>query len=87
MSAAVAYPALPRTFGAFMAWTPERIHALRKRLRLNQSEFGRMLGYTRYQSVSDLEKGKMEPSGAVEILLDIIEKHGGLPGREGEAGA
>jgi len=67
-----------------MDWTPQRIRALRKRLRLSQKELARMLGYSRYQSVSELEKedGGMKPSGAVCILLDILDKHGTLdPGQ------
>lgn len=62
-------------------WTPERIRALRKRLRWNQTELATALGYERQASVSDLETGKMEPSGAVAVLLDLIDAHDGLPRR------
>src|SRR5690606_27853087 len=86
MQTAVASPAL-RTAFAFMSWSPERIHALRKRLRLSQTDFGKMLGYSRHQSVSDLERGEMEPSGAGLILLDLTARRDGLRGRERPGGS
>ena len=66
-------------FVAFMEWTPDRIRRLRLRLDKTQAEFATMLGYTRHQTVSALEKGDMNPSGAVEILLDVLDTHGRIP--------
>jgi DNA-binding transcriptional regulator YiaG len=64
-------------------WTPDTIKALRKRLRLRQDEFALLLGYgERRQSVSDLETGKTSPTGTVNVLLDIIDAHDGLPSRD-----
>ena len=63
-------------------WTKEKIKALRKRLCLRQDELAEMLGYgARRQSVSDLETGKTSPTGTVNVLLDIIDAHDGLPTR------
>ena len=64
-------------------WSPDAIRTLRKRLRLRQEEFAEMLGYDRRQSVSDLETGTSRPSGSVEVLLDLIDSHDGLPSRKG----
>ena len=60
-------------------WTPERIRALRKRLGMTQDDFAAALGYSRKQSVSDLENGKMEPSGPAAELLRHLDAHGPLP--------
>lgn len=66
-----------------MDWTPERIAALRKRLRYTQAEMAAALGYTRAQSISDLENGKMTPGGCVVRLLQHIDAHGDLPAPAG----
>lgn len=55
-----------------MTWTPEKIKALRKRLGLNQSAMAERLGYTRQQTVSDLEKGNHPPGPQVEIILGYL---------------
>ena len=70
---------------AFMDWTPERIRELRERLDLTQTEFARVLGYDRFQSVSDLEQGRRKPGGPVVKLLDILHVYGPLP-TEGQGG-
>ena len=58
-----------------MKWTPENIKALRKRLGLNQTEFGQQLGYAQPQvRISELERGEMKPGGAVMLLLDMLDK-------------
>jgi len=62
-------------------WTPDRIRALRKRLGWSQTVMAGALGYERQASVSDLETGKMEPSGPVVVLLDLINAHDGLPSK------
>lgn len=86
-AATVNSPSLCDNTAAYMEWTPERIRALRKQLRLNQTEMAERLGYNRTSSISDLELGKFEPSPAVCILLDILEEHGRIPlnREEGEA--
>lgn len=68
------------------AWTPDRIKALRRRLRLRQDEFAHLLGYgDRRQSVSDLERGETKPTGTVTVLLDLIDQFDGLPSRQRES--
>ena len=64
-----------------MTWTPEEIRALRKRLGYNQRQMAEALGYSRYQSVSDIENGKQEPSETVCRLLDMLDRHGDLQDR------
>ena len=54
-------------------WTPERIRQLRKRLKLSQSEFAERLGYTRYQTVSDFERGERPAPRRTILLLDMLE--------------
>ena len=68
-----------------MDWTASRIRALRKRHRLTQQEMADWLGYDRAQSVSDLERDRRKPSGAVVRLLGILDRHGLLDtGDEGD---
>jgi DNA-binding XRE family transcriptional regulator len=55
-----------------MDWTPEAITRLRADLRLSQTDLAPLLGYTRPQSIGDLESGKRKPSGAVCILLSQL---------------
>ncbi|MEM6286612.1 MAG: hypothetical protein AAF845_05605 [Bacteroidota bacterium] len=66
-------PAPPRD------WSSDQIKALRKRLRASQELFAEWLGYSRRQSVGELESGEITPSGSVRKLLDIIDAHDGLP--------
>ena len=63
-------------------WTPERIVALRKRLGLTQAEMAESLGYDLARSVSDLENDRRKPSGAVCVLLDLMDTFDGLPSRQ-----
>lgn len=62
-----------------MEWTPQRVRTLRKRLGYTQDEMAVALGYSRKQSVSDLERGEMEPSDTIRRLLDHLHAHGDLP--------
>jgi DNA-binding XRE family transcriptional regulator len=64
-----------------MTWPPEAVRSLRRRLGYNQTEMADALGYTRYQSVSDLETGKIEASGPVARVLDHLDAHGDLVDR------
>lgn len=57
-------------------WTPERIRALRKRLGLRQEEMAERLGYSRQQTISELEKGLYPPGPQACIILDLLDKHG-----------
>lgn len=85
MTTAVNRPSLPSRFLTLMDWTPERIRALRRRLHLTQAEMAQALGYTRHQSVSELENydpttgNGMQPSGAVAILLKQLDHYGRIP--------
>ena len=65
-----------------MDWTPEEIRALRKRLGYNQTQMAEALGYSRYQSVSELEHGKLTPSSSVLRLLDHLRLHGDILDRK-----
>ena len=67
-----------------MTWTPERIRTLRKRLGLNQDEFAQAMGYGSKTRVSELENGKVSPTGPVARLLDHLEAHGELPSQPSE---
>lgn len=64
-------------------WTGDQVRALRKRLRLSQEEFADLLGLNRSRSVGDLEHERTKASGAVAVLLDLIDEYDGLPGRGG----
>lgn len=55
-----------------MTWTPDRIKLLRTRLGLNQIDFAKTLG-TRQATISQWEKGRIEPSPMAEKLLTLIE--------------
>ncbi len=55
-------------------WTREAIRALRKRLGMTQKAFAEELGYSRYISVTELERGDYSPSGPAKRLLDMLEK-------------
>ena len=58
--------------------TPDEIKAARLRLGMTQAELAKALGYAHKQSVSDLERGVMEPSKTVLILLEMmLEKANG----------
>ena len=63
-----------------MDWTPERIRALRKHLGLNQTEMAAKLGYSRQQSVSELEKGKHAPIPQIYIILSMLAEQSGFEG-------
>ncbi len=65
-------------------WPPDRIKALRSRLGLTQTEFADELGYSRKQSVSDLERGTMEPSTTICRLFDHLDARGPLDTVEGD---
>lgn len=65
-----------------MDWTPEAISDVRAALGLSQTAMAPLLGYTRPQSVGDLEAGKRKPSGAVCILLgQLAERAAGAEAR------
>lgn len=66
-------------------WTGDEIRDLRKRLRFNQEEFAELLGLSRSRSVGDLEKGRTRATGAVAVLLDLIDQYDGLPSRKADA--
>ena len=55
-------------------WTPERIRTLRKKLGLTQEEMAGRLGYSRQQTISELENGMYPPGPQVCIILDILEQ-------------
>ena len=58
-------------------WTPARIRALRKHMGISQSEMAARLGYSRQQTVSELEHGAYPPSPRVGIILDMLAaQHG-----------
>lgn len=60
-------------------WPPERIAALRQRLRFTQKEFADRLGYKRSSSVSEIETGGRVPGKSTRIVLRVIDDCDGLP--------
>ena len=54
-------------------WTHRAIKILRKRMNLNQTAFGNILGITRIY-VYYLEKGLKRPSKTLQLLLDCVEE-------------
>jgi DNA-binding transcriptional regulator YiaG len=52
-------------------WDRERIQALRRHLRLTQSEMAEELG-TRQQTISEWETGMYRPRGASVTLLSLV---------------
>ena len=67
-----------RTAPAVHTWTGERVRALRKRLKLNQTEMAVLLGYTRYQTVSNIELEIQAITPTLARLLDAMEREAGL---------
>lgn len=51
---------------------PERVNLLRKRMGLNQVQFGQELGVSD-EYVSQIEKGKRDPGETVKILVGHLE--------------
>ncbi len=68
------------------AWTPERFRALRKRLRLSQTEMANRLGSSRYQTVSDIERGQQAITATTALVLAMLE-HQAPAEDAGRAGA
>ena len=62
------------------AWPPERIRALRKHLGLNQTEMAERLGYSRQQTISELEKDARPASPQVCIILSLYAERSGFEG-------
>lgn len=60
-------------FKALPEWTPQKIQALRKKLRMSQSYFAICLGVSA-AAVRAWEQGQKEPSGAVSRLLQIFSE-------------
>lgn len=54
-------------------YPPERIRAIRARLRLTQEEFAHQIGVT-FSTVNRWENKKTTPSRACQKLIDILEK-------------
>ncbi len=58
-------------------WDGQRIKALRERMGLTQTEFAETLGYERYQTILEFERGKRDvPETAARLLDCLSEKHG-----------
>ena len=55
-------------------WIHREIKILRKKMNLNQTEFGDILGITRIH-VYYIEKGVKRPSKTLKLLLDCVEKN------------
>ena len=56
-----------------VAWTAERVAALRARLGLTQTHFADEIG-VRQQTVSEWETGRYAPRGASARLLSLLEE-------------
>ena len=48
---------------------PKELLAIRTKAGLDQSEFAALLGYDRYQTISEFERGKKPIPSQVEMLL------------------
>ena len=55
-------------------WTPERFRALRKRLGLSQTKMAERLGFARYQTISDIERGEQAITATTALVLDMLEQ-------------
>ena len=55
-------------------WTPERFRALRRRLGLSQTKMAERLGFTRYQTISDIERGEQAITATTALVLDMLEQ-------------
>lgn len=64
-----------------MDWIPENIRVLRLHLCDTQEAFAKRLGLRRYQTVSEWELGKLNPSGVTRTLLDVIANDHGFTER------
>ena len=64
-------------------WTPEEIRIFRKAQKMNQSDFGRMIGVTQVY-MSYLEKGVRHPSTTLRLLLDCLEREYTRRGKGGD---
>lgn len=58
-------------------WDRRKIKALRKHLKMTQSEMAQELG-TRQQTISEWEMGLYEPRGATSTLLGIVAERTGF---------
>lgn len=57
-------------------WNGEKIKALRVHMGLTQTQFAEALGYGRYQTVLEFERGRREIPETTARLLDCLaEKH------------
>ncbi len=56
-----------------MDWA-ERIRRVRKRLDLNQTEFGQLLN-VHFVTVSNWERGVHDPEPCVQIIVPLLETH------------
>lgn len=65
-------------------WTGDEIKALREKHGLSQKAWATVLGFKRWQTVSELENGHADPTEQTETLLDYIETFGILPPRESD---
>lgn len=60
-----------------MDWTPEGLQAFRTHLRYTQAQMADALGFSRNQTVSDLESGKRAITDTVARLLDYMARDAG----------
>lgn len=58
--------------------TPDEIRLARERLGLTQLQFARLLGYKRYNSISDWERGTVEPKISAARIEELVTAHEGI---------
>lgn len=58
-------------------WDKRKIMALRRHLKMTQSEMARELG-TRQQTISEWERGLYEPRGASATVLGMVAERAGF---------
>lgn len=56
-----------------LLFTPEKILALRKKMKLSQAVFAAVLNVSP-SSIRQWEQGKRTPSGSTQVLLELLEK-------------
>ena len=54
--------------------TPEDIQQIRKRIKLSQSVFAKMLNVSS-SSIKQWEQGKRTPTGSTKVLLELLKKN------------
>lgn len=66
-----------KRIAALTSYTPEHVKSVRQKTGLSQNLFALALGVTP-TAVRNWERGRIEPSGAVTRVLDLVEEDSGI---------